>query len=64
MDKIKKVLNLIKDWIVGSGIEGAAGLGVGVVLWIFGLKIWAGVCFGIFAHKNWDLLKSALKKKL
>ncbi len=64
MNKLKSVLKLIKNWIVGNGIEGAAGLGVGVGLWIFGLKIWAGVCFGIFAHKNWDLLKSALKKKL
>ena len=43
MSKVKKVLNSVKDWIVGNGIEGAAGLGVGVGLWIFGLKIWAGV---------------------
>ena len=45
MSKVKKVLNSVKDWIVGNGIEGAAGLGVGVGLWIFGLKIWAGVAF-------------------
>ena len=31
MDKVKKVLNAIKNWIVGNGIEGAAGLGVGAV---------------------------------
>ena len=64
MTKVKSVLKLIKNWIVGNGIEGAAGLGVGVGLWIFGLKIWAGVAFGIFIHKNWDLAKSAIKKKL
>jgi|TARA_R100000482_G_C5033219_1_gene105021 transketolase C-terminal domain/subunit len=64
MSKVKKVLNSVKDWIVGNGIEGAAGLGVGVGLWIFGLKIWAGVAFGIFIHKNWDLAKSKLKSKL
>ena len=64
MSIVKKVLNSVKDWIVGNGIEGAAGLGVGVGLWIFGLKIWAGVAFGIFIHKNWDLAKSAIKKKL
>jgi len=64
MEKVKKVLNAVKSWIVGNGIEGAAGLGVGVGLWIFGLKIWAGVCFGIFIHKNWDLAKSAIKSKL
>lgn len=64
MSIVKKVLNSVKDWIVGNGIEGAAGLGVGVGLWIFGLKIWAGVAFGIFIHKNWDLAKSKLKSKL
>ena len=64
MEKVKKVLNAVKSWIVGNGIEGAAGLGVGVGLWIFGLKIWAGVAFGIFIHKNWDLAKSKLKSKL
>jgi len=64
MSVVKKVLNSVKDWIVGNGIEGAAGLGVGVGLWIFGLKIWAGVAFGIFIHKNWDLAKSKLKSKL
>ena len=58
MSKVKKVLNSVKDWIVGNG------LGVGVGLWIFGLKIWAGVAFGIFIHKNWDLAKSKLKSKL
>ena len=50
MNKVKSVLKLIKNWIVGNGIEGAAGLGVGVGLWIFGLKIWAGVCFGDGSH--------------
>ena len=64
MNKLKSVLKLIKNWISAELIEGAAGLGVGVGLWIFGLKIWAGVCFGIFIHKNWDLAKSAIKKKL
>mgnify|MGYP003119347108 CR=1 FL=1 len=59
MDKVKKVLNAIKNWIVGNGIEGAAGLGVGVVLWIFGLKIWAGVCFGILG-----LIKVCTKKEI
>lgn len=64
MSKIKKVANAIKDWIIGNGIEGAAGLLVGAGLWIFGYKIWAGVAFGIFVHKNWHLLKSALKSKI
>ena len=64
MSKIKKVANVIKDWITGNGIEGAAGLLVGIGLWIFGFKIWSGVAFGIFIHKNWDLAKSAIKSKI
>ena len=48
MSIVKKVLNSVKDWIVGNGIEGAAGLGVGVGLWIFGLKIWTWHRINIF----------------
>ena len=51
MDKVKKVLSAIKNWIVGNGIEGVAGIGAGLALWIF-------------AHKNWDLAKNAIKGKL
>ena len=64
MDKVKKVLSAIKNWIVGNGIEGVAGIGAGLALWIFGYKILAGVAFGIFVHKNWDLAKNAIKGKL
>ena len=64
MNKVKSVLKLIKNWIVGNGIEGAAGLGVGVGLWIFGLKIWAGVAFGIFIHEKLGLSKVRNKEKV
>jgi predicted small integral membrane protein len=61
---MKKVFNKVKDWIVANGIEGVAGLGAGLALWIFGYKIFAGVAFGIFIHKNWDIAKNAVKGKL
>jgi len=32
---MKKVFNKVKDWIVANGIEGVAGLGAGIALWIF-----------------------------
>ena len=62
MEKLKKIIALIKSWIVSNGIEGALGLLLGLVLWTFGYKIWAGVSFGVFAHKNWDIVKARLNK--
>ena len=61
---MKKVFNKVKDWIDANGIEGFAGLGAGLGLLIFGYKILAGVAFGIFIHKNWDIAKNAVKGKL
>jgi hypothetical protein len=58
---IKKLYNSVKAWIVGNGIEGVLGLIVGLVLWAFGYKIYAGFAFGVFATRNWDLLKSWVK---
>jgi len=62
MEKLKKIIALIKSWIVSNGIEGALGLLLGLVLWTFGYKIWAGVSFGVFAHKDWDIVKAWLNK--
>ena len=62
MRKIKSIFNVVKNWIVSNGIEGTLGLILGLFLWVSGVKIWAGVCFGVFAHKNWDLFKNWAKK--
>jgi len=62
IELIKKVYGLIKDWVISNGVEGILGLIVGLVLWIMGYKIWAGFSFGIFATRNWDILKSWLTK--
>ena len=58
---LKKIYNSIKSWIVGNGIEGILGFILGLVLWTFGFKIYAGFAFGVFATRNWDLLKSWVK---
>ena len=58
---IKKVYNLAKTWIEGNGIEGFLGLIVGLILWSFGYKIYAGFAFGVFATRNWDLFKNWVK---
>jgi len=64
MKKLKNIISIIKSWIVSNGIEGALGLLLGLILWVLGYKIWAGVSFGVFAHKNWDIVKSWLNKKI
>jgi len=58
---IKKMYTIAKDWIVANGVEGVAGLIAGLFLWAFGYKIWAGFSFGVFATRNWDILKAYLK---
>lgn len=63
MNKIKKLYHVVKSWIISNGVEGLLGLLLGIILWIAGYKIWAGVSFGVFAHKNWDIVKYWLNKK-
>ena len=62
----KKAINTAKAWLKGNGIEGMLGLIIGLLLWSFGYKIYAGFALGVFATRNWDLAKgwllSLLKK--
>jgi predicted small integral membrane protein len=59
---IKKTINAVKAWLEGNGIEGILGLIVGLLLWSFGFKIYAGFAFGVFATRNWDLAKAWVLK--
>ena len=61
---LKKTINAVKAWLEGNGVEGVLGLIVGLILWTFGYKIYAGVAFGVFATRNWDIVKSWLVKVL
>jgi len=64
MEKLKNIISAIKNWIISNGVEGALGLILGLILWVAGYKIWAGVSFGVFAHKNWDIVKSWINKNI
>lgn len=59
---IKKIFTIVKDWIVANGVEGVLGLIAGLILWTFGFKIYAGFVFGVFATRNWDIVKGLFKK--
>ena len=58
LDILKKAVSTVTGWIKSNGIEGVLGLLAGCVLWIMGYKIWAGFALGVFATRNWDLLKT------
>jgi hypothetical protein len=64
LDFIKKIITIVKDWVVANGIEGVLGLIAGLLLWSFGYKVWAGFSFGVFATRNWDIVKNWLLKLL
>ena len=64
MKKINNLIKTIESWILLNGIEGVAGFIIGIILWILGYKVWAGLSFGVFAHKNWDIFKSWINKKI
>ena len=61
---IKKIYNSVKSWVLGNGIEGFLGLILGLLLWSFGFKVYAGFAFGVFATRNWDLLKDWVVSKV
>ena len=62
MDKLKEIWGKIIGWIDTKGFSALAALGVGVGLWIFGYKIYAGIVFGVFLTRNWDILRGIFKK--
>tara|TARA_R110000803_G_scaffold102667_1_gene170801 strand:- start:423 stop:638 length:216 start_codon:yes stop_codon:yes gene_type:complete len=62
LEFLKKIITIIKKWLIANGIEGVLGLIVGLLLWSFGYKIYAGFAFGVFATRNWDLAKNWLLK--
>lgn len=64
LDFIKKIISIVKGWVLANGIEGVLGLIAGLLLWSFGYKVWAGFAFGIFATRNWDIVKNWLLKLL
>ncbi len=62
MKKLKELFTKVKGWVDSKGFSALASLGIGIGLWIFGYKIYAGIAFGVFLTRNWDLLRGWLKK--
>ena len=57
----KKAIKVAKAWLEGNGVEGVLGFILGLILWAFGYKIYAGFAFGVFATRNWDIVKVWVK---
>lgn len=55
---MKKVVDFIKS----KGFTTMSSLVIGGALWVYGLKIYAGIAFGVFLTRNWDILKGMMKK--
>ena len=62
MDKLKTIFEKVVAWVDTKGFSAIVSLGIGLVLWILGYKIYAGVSFGVFLTRNWDILRGLLKK--
>ena len=62
MDKVKEIFKTITTWVDSKGFSALLSLGLGLGLWAFGYKIYAGVAFGVFLTRNWDLFRGWLKK--
>lgn len=62
MEKVKEIFGKIVSWVDTKGFTALASLGVGIGLWIFGYKIAAGIAFGVFLTRNWDILRGLTKK--
>jgi len=62
-DFVLRIYNLCKDWVVANGVEGVVSLLLGLLLWSLGQKIFAGIAFGVFFTRNWDLFKGWVLSK-
>ena len=62
-DYLKNAYNIVKSFIVTKGFTTLVSLGIGLGLWIFGYKIYAGIAFGVFATRNWDIVKGLFSNK-
>ena len=63
MEKVKEIFEKVVSWVDTKGFSALASLGIGAGLWVFGYEVYAGVAFGIFLTRNWDLLRGLVTKK-
>jgi len=62
IDFLKEWYGKAKSFIVSKGFTALSSIVIGISLWVLGYKIAAGVAFGVFLTKNWEILKDSLKK--
>lgn len=58
------IIENVKSWMLKTGLEGFAGLGIGIFLLLTGNKFWAGVSIGFFITKNWEIIKQYVLSKI
>ena len=63
MEKVKEIFEKVVSWVDTKGFSALASLGIGAGLWAFGYEVYAGIAFGIFLTRNWDLLRGLVTKK-
>ena len=62
MKKLKQLFTKLTGWVDSKGFSALVSLGTGIGLWIFGYKIYAGIAFGVFLTRNWDIIRGWLKR--
>ena len=62
MEKLKQLFKKLVGWIDSKGFSALLSLCLGLGLWVFGYKIYAGIAFGVFLTRNWDLFRGWIKK--
>ena len=62
MEKLKELFGKVSKWVDSKGFSALLSLGLGLGLWLFGYKVYAGIACGVFLTRNWDILRGWLKK--
>ena len=62
MKKLKELFTKVSGWVDSKGFSALLSLGIGIGLWTLGFKIYAGIAFGVFLTRNWDILMGWLRK--
>ena len=62
LEFLKRIFTIIKGWVVANGVEGILGVILGAILWSAGYEKWAVFVLGVFATRNWDIIKAWLLK--
>ena len=52
MKKAKELFGKVIGWVDSKGFSALLSVGIGLCLWVFGYKIYAGIAFGVFLTRN------------